>query len=292
MVQYEHGKNLEGKPIHISQVNKNGKIKYFCIFCDKELIPKTGNINEHHFAHKNKNIDCSKEKYFQLLGKMLFFEIYNECKNNNEPFSIILKDKCENNKLCKYNNYKTYNLLQYFESIEMGDIYDFKIYDLRIYNKKEENIYIVTYYFNIINKENDYGNNRVIEIKINCEDDLKPIKNKLLSEENQKIIFHNFKRSTVIPQNCRNCYQNSNDAIKLKNNYEEKIEQSNKYILLKFNGEIKIKIMEQIEFQKIKKLYRHYKIVNTNIDYNLQFKEFVNECKNNKWKIIEVNDFW
>ena len=287
MVQYEHSKNIEGKIFHISQVNKHEKIKYFCIFCDKELVPKTGNIKEHHFAHKNKNIDCSKEKYFQLLGKMLFFEIYNECKNNNESFNIKLKENCKSNGLCKYSNYKTYNLIQYFENIKLGDLYEFKIYDLKIYNKPEKNIYIVTYYLNIINQQIDYENNRVIEIKINCEDDLKPIKNKLLSEENKNISFHNFKRTNVIPQHCKNCYQHNNKIENVKS-----IEQSNKYILLEFNGKIIIRIMEPIEFQKIKKLYRHYKNINFNIDFNLQYKEFINECKNNKWKVIEVNDFW
>jgi len=91
MIQYEHGKNVDGKIIHISQVNKSDGIKYFCVFCDKELVSKIGNIKEHHFAHKNKNIDCSKEKYFQLLGKMLFLEIYNDCKEKNIPFDIKIR---------------------------------------------------------------------------------------------------------------------------------------------------------------------------------------------------------
>jgi len=73
---------------------------------------------------------------------------------------------------------------------------------------------------------------------------LKAIKNRILSEENENIIFHNFKRQNTILQNCRKC---KNDISNIR---EEK--QSNKYILLKFNGKIEIKHMETVKFQKLK----------------------------------------
>jgi hypothetical protein len=290
MVQYEHAKNIDGKPIHISEVNKNEKIRYFCIVCDKELIPKTGDINEHHFAHKNKNIDCSKEKYFQLLGKMLFLEIYNKCKHEKIPFNIKIKDQCINEDiLCKKNNYSIYNLLDYFENIEMGYQYDFLISDLKIFNEKNESLFIVTYYFHIINQNNDYGNNRVIEIKIKCEDDFKNIKNKLLSEENENIIFHNFKRKFVLADNCKNCQKHLSKYIQ-KN--VQNVKFPDKYILLNYNGKIECKIIESLKLPKIIKSYRYIKMVNPNIDYYSQYNEFISECKNRKWNIIEFNDFW
>lgn len=287
MAQYGHAKNIDGKSICISEVSKNEKIEYFCIVCDKDLIPKTGEINEHHFAHKNKNIDCSKEKYFQLLGKMLFLEIYNDCKEKNMPFFIKIREKCINdNILCEY-NYSTYNLLEYFDGIKMGNLLDTVISDLYVYNKNNKIIFIVTYYFKIVNQKNDYGNNRVIEIKLKTEEDLKAIKNRILSEENENIIFHNFKRQNTILQNCRKCNKCKNDISNIR---EEK--QSNKYILLKFNGKIEIKHMETVEFQKVKKLYRHYKNVAINIEYYQQYKEFINECNERNYNVIEYNDFW
>jgi hypothetical protein len=198
MVQYEYGKNLGGKIIHISQVNNNERIMYFCIICDKELVPKTGDIKEHHFAHKNKNIDCSKEKYFQLLGKMIILEKYNECKMLKEPFIIKIKNKCKDNEiLCKFNNYSEYNLIKYFQNIEMSNQSDHIISDLKVFNENNETIYIITLY-DIIKQQNDYGNNRVIEILIKYEDDLKTINKYILNEENKNIIFHNFKRNNVV----------------------------------------------------------------------------------------------
>jgi len=116
---------------------------------------------------------------------------------------------------------------------------------------------------------------------------LKAIKNRILSEENENIIFHNFKRQNTILQNCRKCNKCKNDISNIR---EEK--QPNKYILLKFNGKIEIKHMETVEFQKVKKLYRHYKNVAINIEYYQQYKEFINECNERNYNVIEYNDFW
>jgi len=185
--------------------------------------------------------------------------------------------------LCKY-NYNTYNLLEYFENIEMSNSsLDPVISDLNIFNNNNEIVYIATYYINI-NKQNiNCDNNRIIGIIIKAEGDLKVIKNKILSEENENIIFHNFRRRNVTSEDCRNC-----SRIKITNTQQKK----NKYILLGFGGRIIIKHMEKAEFQKIEKQYRHYKKVDLNISYYPQYKEFVNECKDRDYKIIEYNDFW
>lgn len=48
--------NINNERIHIK--NSKDDEKYFCPFCGAEMIRKTGNINIHHFAHKN-NCICN-----------------------------------------------------------------------------------------------------------------------------------------------------------------------------------------------------------------------------------------
>jgi len=85
-----------------------------------------------------------------------------------------------------------------------------------------------------------------------------------------------------MPDDCINC-----NRIKIFN--DERIK--NKYIILNYNGKITIKHMEATKFQNEKKLYRHYKNIDLNIEYYPQYKEFVKECKEKDYKIIEYNDF-
>jgi hypothetical protein len=291
MITYNHGKTIDGKYIDISQVNKNEKTKYFCISCENELIPKIGNIREHHFAHKNKNIVCSKENYFHLLGKKIFFDIFAECKNNNDPFLIgIFEKNCAifNIKSCINSEYKRFNLVEYFKEIEMEKYCGKFIPDLRLFNKNNnEDIFIEIKYSHKISQKKENSDKRIIEINIKSEDDINIIKNKYLSEKDENITFYNLKRNIVQIDDCKHCRN-----IKGKNNYIEKLQNINKFILLKYNGRIECKTVGLQYFEKIKKEYRYYKVVDPHIDYTKQYNEFITECEMKKYYIIKYPSFW
>ncbi|MBO5861191.1 MAG: hypothetical protein J6Q45_05965, partial [Alistipes sp.] len=37
--------------------------KYYCVYCDGEMIPKQGKKNKWHYAHKNVTPHCSYDHY-------------------------------------------------------------------------------------------------------------------------------------------------------------------------------------------------------------------------------------
>ena len=53
-IKYSYAKDLDGHIVHIEDAFQGGI--YYCPQCGNEMIPKMGDINAHHFAHK---VECS-----------------------------------------------------------------------------------------------------------------------------------------------------------------------------------------------------------------------------------------
>ena len=64
----------EEKIVHVDDVSRDTakSHRYHCISCGAEMIPKLGNLREHHFAHKAA-CSCNSETYLHKLGKIVFF---------------------------------------------------------------------------------------------------------------------------------------------------------------------------------------------------------------------------
>lgn len=65
--------NKTGELIHISNITKDNKDQYefLCPKCKTPLIPKMGDINTHHFAHKNADCTINGESIVHLLAKKI-----------------------------------------------------------------------------------------------------------------------------------------------------------------------------------------------------------------------------
>jgi competence CoiA-like predicted nuclease len=73
VILYDYAIDSQGLIIRINEVDSQSKSQYKCIECDSEMIAKTGEIKEWHFAHKN-IANCSGEGYLHKLAKRVFFE--------------------------------------------------------------------------------------------------------------------------------------------------------------------------------------------------------------------------
>jgi hypothetical protein len=69
MMHYQnYAIDSNGSLIHIDNVTQDNRYDgYSCVGCHEELIPKIGNIRQHHFCHKKDT--CSRESYLHQLGK-------------------------------------------------------------------------------------------------------------------------------------------------------------------------------------------------------------------------------
>lgn len=69
----------EEKIVHVDDVSRDTakSHRYHCISCGAEMIPKLGNLREHHFAHKAA-CSCNSETYLHKLGKILLKKKWDE----------------------------------------------------------------------------------------------------------------------------------------------------------------------------------------------------------------------
>lgn len=207
MIKYKYAKDENEKLIDIDILNEKNrhKSKFFCISCKKELIPRLGRVNIHHFAHK-KAVTCSGETYLHLLGKQLFFDTYKECLIKKQPFTLETSKKrtCNHYKKelglsCTLPNEKQqFDLTQYFDKISIEKREGSFIPDILLSRKgNKEKIFVEIAVTHQITEQKYNSNYRIIEIYIEEEEDVEIIRKKHLSEFLHMVSFVNFKTEKI-----------------------------------------------------------------------------------------------
>lgn len=212
MIKYQYAKDENGTLININsitEINRN-QSNFFCIGCGNEVIAKLGKIKIHHFSHKT-NISCSGETYLHLLGKKLFYDNYINCLEKKLPFFIenIENKYCnhfesELGNKCKQNDSTIqFDLTKFFDNILIEKREGSFIPDLMLTNNlRKDKIFIEIAVTHKSSEEKVNSKNRIIEILVENESDLSPIKNKILSINDSKIKFINFKNSKTVKSHC------------------------------------------------------------------------------------------
>lgn len=187
-IKYKYAKDHNQKIVEISTINKHDKnnSQYYCISCGKELIPKLGKKNQHHFAHKSSadNISCNNETYLHKLAKIKIKE-----KFDHDDALIIKLNKniiCSSVKTCEFSlgtktccntKEKVVNLKSYYNvcTIEK-QIENFRA-DILLENntKSIKPLLIEIRATHQCTEEKINSKLPIIEIPINSEDDIKDI---------------------------------------------------------------------------------------------------------------------
>lgn len=212
MIKYQYAKDENGKLININSITQLNRYqsKFYCIGCGNELTAKLGNVKIHHFSHKS-IVSCSGETYLHLLGKKLFYDSYIYCLQNKLPFLIeIIENRFCNHFesvlgfKCKQNDSTSqFDLTKFFDNILIEKKEGSFIPDLMLTNNlRKEKIFIEIAVTHFSSDEKINSKNRIIEIQVENEFDLSPIKNKILSINDSKIKFINFKNSKTEKSHC------------------------------------------------------------------------------------------
>lgn len=79
-------RNKEGNIVTIDKINDNNRYEeYSCPICESKLIPKLGDVNAHHLAHKDAS-KCSRET-------QIHFFVKNELLKQGDKFTVKLDDE-------------------------------------------------------------------------------------------------------------------------------------------------------------------------------------------------------
>ncbi len=180
--------NHEGALVHIDSVPNGNNCGCFCPACKKPLQARNaGQIREHHFAHQP-GVDCPTafETALHLLAKQLIQKAFYSQKAFNIEFEY--HSHCEKEKTCNYvrnDNCETterrrFDLKEYYDSCEQEIPYDNikRRSDLKIWSKshpEREPIYIEIFVTHQSESAKLHSGNKIIEIKIENEQDIDEI---------------------------------------------------------------------------------------------------------------------
>ena len=218
MIKYKYAKDEKENLVDICSLNDDNRydFKFFCISCENELIARLGKIKIHHFAHK-KVVNCSVETYLHSVGKRLFYDNYIESLKTKTPFYIEFYQKRIWNHYeqdfgikCKLEkSFERIDLTQYFDKISVEEREGSFIADILLTSKSgKDKIFVEIAVTHLSTEQKLNSKYRIIEIKIDSEEDFEPIKIKVLRQSNPKIKFKNFKTKQI---NCNgNCEKTYN----------------------------------------------------------------------------------
>lgn len=233
MIKYKYAVAPSGIIIKIHDLSKETYTKdqtFTCISCGKVLIPRLGTIRQKHFAHKRPN-NCSNETYLHKLAIQLFYQEYIYCLSNNRPFFIEVKQlkicNLKHEELgynCELIGFTKFDLTKYYKTISVGEKEDNLIPDITLSrNKQEDKLFIeiaVTHFLEPKKKNSGYHK---IELKIESEYDLEPIKRNLISINDSNATFLNFKIETAYGNFCNGICKKKYDLFLIDMNGKCKI---------------------------------------------------------------------
>ena len=219
--RYKYALSENGKSIFIHDITpENKKESYVCAGCGKRLFPVLGDKREHHFRHE-KNCDCSDyNRYLHEYGKAVlkrrfeegesFFvkyhpyqkcKSYNECKVREEHHW----DKCSFQGLYSIDLKKFYDTCTcekgFYDNLPDGT--KRYIADIILTNSKKDipPTILEVWVDHECTEDKKRSNNRIIEIKINAENDAEREIIETGEDSDLPIRFYGFKDSvTIDPQ--------------------------------------------------------------------------------------------
>lgn len=283
MIKYRYAKDKEGKLIDINSLDKTGNpvVSFFCIGCGNELIPKLGLIKIHHFAHK-KIVTCSPETYLHLLGKQLFHDNFIECRTIKSPFNIELYQK----RICNHYEQQLetvcnledavvkFDLIQYFDKITLETKEGSFTPDVMLTSKSGKvKVFVEIAVTHSLSEKKLSSEYRIIELKIENEEDFEPIKRKLLSIKDSKVQFKNFQIKELSKSIC------AGNCKKFFNFFTLDIDGR---VILQQQRNLK-RIIHQINTDKDKLL--KYLISPDRRDYPEAYKSFIANCARENLKV-------
>jgi hypothetical protein len=180
---------------------------FHCIACNEPMVAKLGTDVAHHFAHKPNSV-CSGETYLHKLAKKVFQEEYERCLAERATFKIELEQR----KIC--NHYpgfseticstkprpQLHDLIPHYRTLRVEVEKDEFKPDIALESKNGKNdIWIEIVVTHKSSRAKLKSGKRIVEIAVQSEEDLLTIREHLLSFQDKRITFHNFKKD--VPKN-------------------------------------------------------------------------------------------
>lgn len=210
--------NSKKEIVSINDILKGDRQTFFCCNCGDIMIPKKGQINIHHFAHKT--ITCSYESYLHKLAKLKFYVIYSKCLAEKKPFFLeyLSDEECNSceikmNITCKFeSSFKLLDLTKKFDVVEIEKSVDGFVADVLLSSVNHNEKILIEFAVNhLCTIEKQQSGLRIVEFEIANENSLQSLEFKVIRRDRFNLNFYNFKKKFVRgkltdPYKCKNSF--------------------------------------------------------------------------------------
>lgn len=185
---------------------------YTCLSCEQPLIAcVNGEIRQPYFRHKAR-VECNRETYLHRLAKEVFYKTYKECIFYGIPFMIEFHEQetCSMyssliHKSCNIGEkVYPYDLTDYYTEIKIENRDGQFIPDISLHSKTRlgDIVYIEIAVSHFLSEKKSLSSNRIIEIKIEKDEDIEEIRSAKISDKNASFKGFSPKVSTVPDYSC------------------------------------------------------------------------------------------
>jgi hypothetical protein len=216
VVKYRFAKTIDGVIVDAQSLAENDRpdVDFLCIGCDRHLIPKVkGMKRQPHFAH-HPGTTCALETYLHMLGKRVFYDVFNECVASQVPFEIELQHP----QVCRRfesslgavcvagaGQTKLHDLTSHFNCVELEQREGEFVPDLLLTGNSNPNlkVFIEIAVTHFLTEKKATSNERIIEIPIESEEDLERIRCRKLTSKTARFINFVTESQSLVEADCR-----------------------------------------------------------------------------------------
>jgi len=214
MVRYRYAVDKNGGLADALASDKPDAPPYECLGCGLPLVAKLkGMDRQPHFAH-HPGATCSSETYLHRLGKQVFAEVFNNCRERSEPFWMELEHRL----VCrKYEEWlgssclldgvkvKLYDLTAIFDELRVERRTDSFVPDVLLVNRArpELRIFIEIAVTHFLSEKKERSSERIIEIPIESEKDLDVIRSRKLTAKVAQFLNFVTESEAVTDSDCQ-----------------------------------------------------------------------------------------
>lgn len=209
MVTYPNARDEAGNDVNIKDVTPAMKTatRFYCWGCGKRMVAVTNGEIQPHFRHYEE-CDCDGESYIHNRGKGVFKETFDKSPafyielrgsstcSNKEECPLYDSDRCKRPKCFRF------NLKQYYDTSELEVfVKEHNVQpDVLLTSSKhpERKLFVEIYHTSKCSPEKIATGERIIEIPVNSEKDIRMIQSGEIIES-ESIRFYNFQPEEKTP---------------------------------------------------------------------------------------------
>jgi hypothetical protein len=201
-IQYRYARNVHGGLVDVQgmQPTQRGEgAPFSCLSCGRELVPALGEIQAHHFRHKQEQ-DCSSETYRHQLAKLVFVAEYERCLREGRPFHLVrsVEGTCSFYAqrfgfTCTRTEPREHDLTRWFDEVAVEEVREGFRADVLLWSKRHEDyLFIEMAVTHTCEPEKQESGIRIIELSIGTEDDALALGTPAINADGPGITLYNF----------------------------------------------------------------------------------------------------